>query len=133
LQPANTIARAVLWLSAAPFVGIGLAFLIAPATMSGYVGVTLAGATADGDVRAVYGGLQLGCGAFLASCAAKRGWLSAGIAAQLLLFSGLFGARLVCWIVAGPPDPLGFALHGAELLGILAGAIAWRASHRSAA
>jgi hypothetical protein len=59
--------RLVLALSALPFAGIALAFLVAPETLAARVDVSLGSATADHDVRAVHGGLQLGCAARLAS------------------------------------------------------------------
>jgi hypothetical protein len=59
-----SFARLVLALSALPFAGIALAFLVA---LAARVDVSLGSATADHDVRAVHGGLQLGCAARLAS------------------------------------------------------------------
>ena len=56
-------ARVVLALCAFPFALIGLGFLLAPETMAARVDVSLGSTTADHDVRAVYGGLQLGCAA----------------------------------------------------------------------
>lgn len=118
--------RFVLFGSAVAFGGIGLAFLVAPGAMGARVGVSLAGATADNDVRAVYGGLQLGCAAFLALCATRPAWYAPGIAAQLLTFGGLAGARLLSWLAVGLPEPLGLALHGAEAAGLVLGGLAWR-------
>ena len=43
----------VLRVSALAFLGIGLAFLVAPSAMGARVGVSLAGAIADNDVRHV--------------------------------------------------------------------------------
>jgi hypothetical protein len=58
-------ARTLLALSALPFAAIGLRFLLQPAAMAAHVDLTLASTTADHDMRAVYGGLQLGCAALL--------------------------------------------------------------------
>jgi hypothetical protein len=120
-------ARLVLALSAVPYAAIGLLFLVLPAAGAGRVGLALGGATADADVRAVYGGLQLGVAAFLALCAARPGWVRAGLAAQVLGFGGLAGARVVSLAVVGAPAPLGLALHGGELAGLACGlAACWR-------
>jgi len=116
----------VLGASALAFGAIGLAFLAAPAGMAARVGLGLSGALADNDVRAVYGGLQLGCAAFLAACAARPAWHAPGLAAQLLLFGGLAAARFVSWAAVGTPGTLGLVLHGAEIAGLVFGWLAWR-------
>ena len=121
-----SLPRVVLLGSALPFAAIGLAFLLAPGQMAGFVGVSLAGATADADVRAVYGGLQLGCAAVLVTAASRPHWWRPGVAAQLALYGGLAGARFVSLPIAGVPSALGLALHAGELLGVVAGWWAWR-------
>ncbi len=117
----RTAARLLLRASALAFAGIGVAFLVAPSAMGRFVDVSLTGATADNDVRSVYGGLQIACGALLWSASRRDEWLRPGLLAQLILFSGLAGGRFVSWAVVGLPDTLGLALHGAEVLAIVAG------------
>jgi hypothetical protein len=119
-------ARLVLAGSALAFAGIGVPFLIAPAAMAGYVDVTLSGALADNDVRAVYGGLQLGCAAFLAACAGRAAWLRIGLVAQLLLFGGLIAARFASLAAVGLPGALGLTLHAAEIVAVVLGGISLR-------
>jgi hypothetical protein len=121
-----SFARLVLRLSAVPFAGVGLAFLLFPAAMAAQVDISLASATADHDVRAVYGGLQLGCAALLLFAAARPERVRFGLVAQLALYGGLASARLLAWAWAGTPGPLGVALHAAEIAGIALGALAWR-------
>lgn len=119
-------ARFVLAVSAVPFTLVGASFLLCPASMASLIGVSLAGATADADVRAVYGGLQLGCASFLALAAFNPGWCRAGLVAQLLLYGGLAGARIVSYGLVGLPSPIGWALHAGELIGLGLGVVAWR-------
>jgi hypothetical protein len=114
-------ARLVLRLSALAFAGIGAAFLFDPASMAGFVGVSSSGATADNDIRAVYGGLQLGCAAVLWAASRRTESLHLGLFVQILLFSGLALGRFVSWSVVGLPDALGLGLHAAELVAIGAG------------
>lgn len=121
---ALTLARVVLAGSALPFAGVGLGFLIAPETMAARVDVSLASATADHDVRAVYGGLQIGCAVLLAWGAAVPARVRTGLVAQLVLYGGLVGARLVGWLATGAPGSFGLWLHGLETLGLAAGAFA---------
>jgi hypothetical protein len=125
-------ARIVLALSALPFGSIGAAFLLLPADMAGLIGLSLADATADADVRAVYGGLQLGCAALLALAATNPDWCRAGLVAQLLLYGGLAGARVISYALVGLPSALGWALHLGELVGFALGIAAWRRLPRPA-
>jgi hypothetical protein len=120
------MSRLVLAGSALAFLGVGALFLLDPAGMARHVGVGVLGATADNDVRAVYGGLQLGCGAFLLLCALRSEWHAAGLAAQLLLFGSLVAARVLSWLVVGLPETLGLALHAAEAGALVLGWLAWR-------
>ncbi|HEU4429763.1 MAG TPA: GNAT family N-acetyltransferase [Myxococcota bacterium] len=127
-------ARFVLLASALPFAALGLAFLVAPHELAARVGIALVDATADNDARAVYGGLQLACGALLAAAAfGTEPRVRAGIVAQLALYGGLAGARFVGLAIAGAPSALGLALHAGELLALAAGALAWRRLGRGSA
>jgi len=130
-------ARLVLVLSAVPFACIGAAFLLFPAEMSSLVGVSFSGATADADIRAVYGGLQLGCAVVLLLAAANPARHRFGLLIQMILYGGLAASRFVAYAIAGLPSPLGLSLHVAELLGFATGLLAWqrlaRGSERAAA
>ena len=54
----------LLWSSALVFAVIGVFFLALPERAAGSIGVILSDATARTDVRATYGGMMLGTGAF---------------------------------------------------------------------
>ena len=120
------LARLLLRTSGAAFVGIGAAFLLAPGAMAPVVDLSLHGASADNDVRAVYGGLQIACGVLLWAASRQEAWLRAGLYAQIVLFGGLAAGRFVSWTVVGLPDSLGVALHAAEGLAIVAGLVCLR-------
>jgi hypothetical protein len=122
-----SVARLVLLLSALPFAALGLAFLLAPGALAARVDLALGSATADQDVRAVYGGLQLGCAALLLWGAARPERVRFALVAQLLLYGGLAAARAIGWAAAGAPGPLGVALHAGEATGFAA---AWLALRR---
>ena len=117
--------RIVVLASVPPFAGIGVAFLVAPAAAGALVGLELTNVTADNDVRAVYGGLSLGCAAFLLWCGLDVARLEAGVRAQVFTFGGLAGARFVSIALHGLPEPLGLALHAAEIVGLACGVSAW--------
>jgi ribosomal protein S18 acetylase RimI-like enzyme len=125
------LARLVLAASSLPFVAIGCAFLVAPAAAAERVGLTLHGALADNDVRAVYGGLQLACGVLLwLASRAGDALVRAGLAAQVVLYGGLASARVLSLALVGAPGALGFALHAGEFAALVLGAIAWRSLRR---
>ena len=118
------LAQWVLALSALPFLAIGLAFAIAPGEMGPLVSIDVADSTADNDIRAVYGGLQIGVGLFLALCVRRSEWLRPGLALQMMVFAGLLLGRTVSLGAAGPPTTIGFVLSIGEVLGLVAGVIA---------
>lgn len=130
-DPALAFARIVLVLSAVPFAVIGAAFTLYPTRMGDLVGLSMDGSTAVADVRAVYGGLQLGCAVFLALAARNAPWCRAGLAAQLALYGGLAGARFVSYLASGLPSLLGMTLHTGELAGLALGVVAWRRCSKS--
>lgn len=116
-------ARAVVALSGAVFAGTGLLFLLEPATVE-WVDLPVSTATARNDVRAVFGGLEMGLGAFLLLAAFWPGWLRAGLAAQLAAFGGLVAGRVVSLALDGWPGLLSAGLLAAELVGVGLGLLA---------
>jgi hypothetical protein len=110
------LAPLTLWLAAAAFAGPGLAFLLAPGLLR-FVDLAPASATARSDVRALFGGLELGLAAFLAACARRPAAHPAGLLAAALAFGGLAAGRLLSLAADGIPRALTFALLGPELLG----------------
>jgi hypothetical protein len=105
-------AIAVLSLAALGFLGFGLAIVVAPEAVLAPVGIsgTPAGVV---ELRAFYGGLELGLAAFLLACAAKPDWREAGLWSVALVNGGIAAARL-----------LGIGLSG-EFTGFFAGALVW--------
>lgn len=103
-----------------------MAFLLLPGKLAPVVGLSLHNATADNDLRAVYGGLQIACGVLLWAASHRQVWLRVGLYAQLALFGGLAVGRFVSWAVVGLPDDLGLALHAAEGIAIIAGVLCLR-------
>ena len=94
------------------FLGFGLAIVAAPEAVLAPVGIS---GTAAGlvELRAFYGGLELGLAAFLFSCAAKPAWRIPGLWSVALVNGGIAAARL-----------LGIGLSG-EFTGFFAGALVW--------
>ena len=71
------------------FTGFGVWFLIKPAALAG-IGIELTGPSARTDIRATYGGFELGVAAFLFWCAFREDWHHVGLIAAML-FVGGFG------------------------------------------
>jgi hypothetical protein len=120
------LARWCLMLSAVAYGFIGVTFLVAPAEMASFVDVSLGSATADNDIRAVYGGVALGLALFFGAAVHRGDWAVPALWVAALTLACMAGARFVSWAVAGPPAPLGYLLHSAEFLGSLASLIALR-------
>lgn len=127
------LTRIVLLISAPIYAGIGVAFLIAPSTMASFVDVMLHSVTADNDIRAVYGGVNIGLGVFFAISATRPAWYQPALFVVILTLGGLAGARFLSWAVAGMPSAIGFALHASEVLGLMLSAIALRSLSKETA
>lgn len=102
----------VLLLAALGFLGFGIAIVAAPEAVLAPVGIS---GTAAGlvELRAFYGGLEIGLAAFLFACAARRDWRPPGLLAVGLVNGGIALARL-----------LGIAQTG-EFTSFFAVALAW--------
>ena len=81
--------------SAIIFVVVGAAFLLIPKQCAEVLEISLPSATARTDVRATYGGLELGFGIFLILCAIRREWIRPGLWALALATGGFATGRLV--------------------------------------
>ena len=111
--------RAALILAGLIFLALGVAFLLAPAAMMASVDVALTTPLASGDVRAVYGGMQVASGVLLLLAARRADWVRPGLLAAAVLFAGLFAGRVLGLLLDGPPSPFGWLLAVAELGGLL--------------
>jgi hypothetical protein len=86
------MARAFIWIVAAIFVVAGLTYVVSPASLTGATGIS-ADAAGLTDIRANYGGFQLGFGLFLAWCARSR--VSAGLLLTALVLGGVLVSRVI--------------------------------------
>ena len=116
----------VLGLCALTFAGVGLAFLLAPTTMAAFVDLSLGSSTADNDLRAVYGGMNLGVGLFLVAATRRPAWQQPALVLVTITLGCMAGSRALSWLMVGWPSRLGFLLHAAEIVGCLAAALTLR-------
>ncbi len=92
---------AVLAFDGLAFLGFGLAFLLFPAGMTEGLDITLPTARADIEIRAFYGGLELGFGAFLLLAARRNDWHVPALVGAAMLLGGAGATRVVGQLVAG--------------------------------
>jgi hypothetical protein len=104
----------VLALCALGFLGFGLWLLVDPTGALGKIGIEARSATGLVELRAFYGGMELGLGLLLAWCCVRPEWQQAGLWLVVLANGGAGLARLFA-IWAG----------GAALGSYLVGALAW--------
>jgi len=121
----NAFPRLFVWFNAILFASVGVGFLVAPEFFGAWVELELSSDTARTDVRAVYGGLDLGMGLFLLWCGADPERTRAGIAAATLGVVGLAFGRTLGSAIDGlsAANALFLAI---ELTCAAGGLVAWR-------
>jgi hypothetical protein len=93
--------RILLWIAGVMFMVFGLAYLLAPAGLVEPAGLSLPTPSALSDVRATYGGVQLGFGGFLAWAALAAQRVPAGLLALALVEMGVALCRAIGVVVDG--------------------------------
>lgn len=110
--------RLSLRLAAFGFAGFGVALLVRP-TLLGALGIELGGAAAVTEIRAFYGGLELGLAAFFALASTRDTWLRPALFAQAASLGAIVLARLAGMAVDGSAEPLILLFAAAEGTGAL--------------
>lgn len=122
----NRFATLLIALAGLGFLGFGLAFLVSPLPTLAAAGLVLEGPVAATELRAFYGGLEVGLGVFLLACAARPAQRRTGLWLTLASNGGIGLARLLGLAVSGVFTPffavalvweLGFACLAAVCLG----------------
>lgn len=124
--------KVVLWIDALIYAGLGAWLVVDPVASLAGVGVTVSAPAGVTELRAMYGGLELGLGAFLALTALRPAWREAGLWMAALSVGGLGLARgLSAALDAASPMLWGFV--ALELTATALNAAAIVALRRSAA
>lgn len=89
-----TLSQLVLAAGALAFAIFGVWLLAVPGALKA-VGITPASPEARTELRAMYGGLELGIAAFLLLCITRTEWHGPGLLLQALAIGGLAAARLI--------------------------------------
>ena len=116
----KTLNSIVITIAGLGFVGFGIVFLCWPEVMLPGVGILTPDLQSQIEIRAMYGGLELGLGILLLSCfAAERQRF--GVQLSLASYGGLGLARALSMLVIGTGTPfLWFALIWEGVIAALA-------------
>lgn len=120
-----TLGRWVLGACAVLFGGFGLVFLFAPAEGIAAAGLLPQTPTAMTELRSYYGAFQIGFALFLALCARRREWTSAGLALLTLTAGALAGGRCLGLVLESGPQPLTWQLLSIEATIAAIATFAW--------
>ena len=119
-----TLSRIALAVATAGFAGFGMACLVSPREMLKRVDVRSTSARGTTELRAMYGGMELGLGAFFALAIGKPEWTRPALAAEALGLGALAAARVASILQDHPRGALMKALAIAESSAAALGAIA---------
>lgn len=107
------------------YLGFGIVLLISPGEMARWVKLGLDHPSARTEVRAFYGGLEIGLGVFLLLSACRTGWMAPGLLAALLIFGGTAIARVVGMVLDHSSERTMITILLVELVFAAAAAVAF--------
>lgn len=118
-------------LTSAVFGAFGAVLFVRPQLLAA-VGVEMARPAAAVELRAFYGGLEVGLAIFFAASVRRPAWWRPALFVQVLTLGGAALARLLGVLVGGGGELLLYALMAAEAGGAAVGMLALRMVARSA-
>jgi len=127
------VSRVVLAASGLMFLGFGLAFMFRPVATAGMVGISLPEPAAVTEIRAFYGGLEVGLAALLFVAAAYGPWRAMGLALATAAFAGPALGRIVGLVLDGKPRSVIYTILAVELAGAAVAAVCLVLETRTAA
>jgi hypothetical protein len=98
-------AKVLIALGVLLFGGFGVYCLLYPAGLLDLIGADARGVDALNDVRAIYGGFELGIAGFLVACLLDRWSLRAGLWLIVATLGSAASARALSLFLDGPPSP----------------------------
>jgi len=113
-----SLERVTLFVSLLIFLGFGSWLFIAPQALE-TLGVQLLEPAARIDVRATYGGMELGLAAFLGLCLLRAGWVRVGLTAAGCVIAGFGCARLAAIALEGQGTPMMWSFVAIEFTAVL--------------
>ena len=128
-EPAPTLPSVIVRLHGIAFIALGVAFLARPTEMIAMVDIEATTALARGDIRAVYGGMEVGLGVALLLARGSQA-LAFAARALVLLFACMVAARAGSFLADGVPADPGPLLLAVEIGGLVTAALAARGLQR---
>ena len=95
------IGKGILGLSSFLFIGYGLACFYNPLIATSNAGLIMEGSSAFAEIGAMYGGLQIGFGAFCLIAIIKSNYYRAGILALFMVIGCVGLTRLISQFIGG--------------------------------
>jgi len=108
------------------FTGFGVWFLIKPTALAG-IGIEVTRPSARTDIRATYGGFELGVAAFLFWCASREDWHHIGLIAATLFVAGFGAGRATGILCEGGATAFMWSLLAVEVA--YTACALWRLTH----
>jgi Domain of unknown function (DUF4345) len=112
--------RAVLLALAAGFVAFGVAFLLAPAKLASLADLAASGKNGLIELRAFYGGIEIGFGVYLGIAALRPSWHVAALWAAILSLAGVVAARIYGISVEGSASAMIYVFLAVEIGAVVA-------------
>ncbi len=117
----------VLLLNGVIFVLLGLGFLFDPMGMAATISLEPTSAAGMAELRAVYGGLELGLGGFFLLALRWERLQESALWLLLIAYGGISVGRMGGVLLDQPSDSMTYQLLAIEIVGAaLAGAALWR-------
>lgn len=113
------------------FLGFGAVMLVSPQAALTDLGLTIPDGAPTTEIRAVYGGLELGLGALLVAAMHKIQYLRAGLVLGCVAYGSIAGGRAIGMLVDRSSSGFLWGALGVEILLALLFLIALRRNARS--
>ncbi|MEZ4381923.1 MAG: DUF4345 family protein [Nannocystaceae bacterium] len=115
VERSSPFALTIVLLTALSFIGVGAAFIVDPTGMAAIVDIKATSTLARNDIRAIYGGVEIGLGVALLAALAGGG-PERPLKSTIYVFGGLVLARSLSIALDGRPADPGALILGLELL-----------------
>lgn len=121
------IGKIAIGVTAAAFAGFGTALIVKPEILK-TIGIRADGPNARTELRAMYGGMELGFGAFFAAALLKPEWRRPALTAIALGIGGL-GVTRIATAIAEDADPVSYLMAWPEIAAAAMAAVALASPH----
>lgn len=125
--------KVAVWINAVVFLGLGVWLMVDPVGGLSGVEVTVRNAAGATELRAMYGGLELGLGVFGVLAARRPAWTEPALWAFTLAVGGLGAVRGLSSLLTDGHSPMLWKLFATEAVGTAMNVAALRQATRASA